>query len=79
MILAPGALTSVGVPPPAGWLYSKFLMARWRPYSEGATNGHQLPQMVSVVVGNEQRLAEYGLLVAVRSPVLKSNSQALRA
>ncbi len=40
-------------------------MTRWRPYAEGATNSDQLPQMVSVVVGNEQYLAEYGLPVAV--------------
>ncbi len=66
VILVSGAFTSVGVPPPADWLYSKSLMARWRPYPEGATNGDQLPQMVSVVVGNEQHLAEYGLPVAVR-------------
>ncbi len=42
-------------------------MACWWPYSEGATNGHQLPQMVSVVVGNKQRLAENGLPVTVRN------------
>ena len=41
-------------------------MACWWPCPEGATNGHQLPQMVSVVVGNEQRFAEYGLPVTVR-------------
>ncbi len=42
-------------------------MARWRPYAEGATNGHQLPEMISIVVGNEQHLAEYGLPVTVRN------------
>ena len=59
-------MRTIGVWPMASRIVSQIFFMALFPRPEQASHGHQLTEMVSVVIGDEQQLAEVGLPRAVR-------------